>query len=117
MMNPSVSPLGCVVCLHKGLLPGVQLSEVSPAGTLRKTCLVWLGKADCPTISLSSSTVLAKTSSVGCYRAGMFSGKERNSMRKIRDKEIKDRGKSCCFVLSKGCAIHRGENGKMKVWP
>lgn len=32
MMYPPVSPLGCVVCLHKGLLPGVQLLQVAPAG-------------------------------------------------------------------------------------
>lgn len=48
-MYPSVSPLGCVVCLHKGLLPGVQLLKVSSAGTLEQW-LLWLGKADCPII-------------------------------------------------------------------
>lgn len=41
-MYPSVSPLGCVVCLHKGLLPGVQLLKVSSAGTLEQPgCCGW----------------------------------------------------------------------------
>lgn len=50
MMYSSVFPLGCVVYSHKGLLPGVHLSKVSPAGPLRRVWLVALGKADCPTV-------------------------------------------------------------------
>lgn len=39
-----MSPLGCVMCLQKGLLPGVHLLKASPAGTLRTTWLVGKGR-------------------------------------------------------------------------
>lgn len=47
----------------------------------------------------------------------MFSGKERNPVRKMRDKEIKERGKKLLLCLDQRMCKPQRENGKMKVWP
>lgn len=101
----AVAPLGCVVCFHKGLLPGVHPSGVScwyPENNLAG--LVGEGRLSNhlnPFHSLHQLCLLKHlqldVTGLECFL------EKRISVRKMRDKVFKDGWENCYFVLIKGC--------------